>query len=75
MSRGHGVWQRAILAQLAEGENAVILTHPDDSEARQVAIRRAARSLVDAGHIEIIQERVGRRKRLVAYPAGGALKL
>lgn len=68
MSRGFGRWQRAILAQLADGETALILTHPGDSEARQVAVRRAARSLEDAGLVVLVRERAGRRKRLVAYP-------
>lgn len=72
MSRGFGRWQRAILAQLAESSRCVILTHPDDSVARQVAVRRAARSLEAAGLVVLVRERAGRRKRLVAYPSESA---
>lgn len=69
MSRGFGCWQQAIMGMLADGETAVILTHPDDSEARQVAVRRAAHRLEDLGLIVLVMERVRRRKRLVAYPS------
>lgn len=66
MSRGLGTRQRAILARLEAGAEAVVLTSPRDPVARQVAVRRAANRLRDLGLVRLSRERVGARTRLVA---------
>ena len=67
MSRGPGIWQRAILDRIAEGK-VVILTGTNDSHSAQNAIRRAAYKLEAAGTIKITSSRVDGRPRLIACP-------
>lgn len=75
MSRGPGRWQRAILdaVEQAPAGSGVGITHPDDSEAVQSAVRRAARQLEAAGKIALTSERVSGRPRLVAYAPEAAV--
>lgn len=68
MSRGPGIWQRAILERTDQGK-ALILTGPDQTHADQNAIRRAAHKLADAGRIKLISHRFDGVNRLVAIPA------
>ena len=67
MSRGPGVWQRALLKRIDEGK-VVILTSPEHSHAEQNAIRRAARTLEAAGRLQVVPYLVDGRSRLVACP-------
>ena len=69
MSRGPGIWQRAILDNLKKND-AVVITHPDFSHAEQNALRRAAYKLEATGKINLTSQRVAGRPRLVAYRAG-----
>ncbi|WP_223626729.1 hypothetical protein [Microbacterium sp. EST19A] len=69
MSRGPGVWQRAILDRIGEGK-VVILTGVEHTHAEQNAIRRAARKLADAGKLQITSWKVRGANRLVAVPMG-----
>lgn len=69
MSRGPGVWQRAILDRI-QTTGAVILTSPDQSHSDQNSIRRAAKKLEEAGLVQIAVSRVEGRARLVAVRPG-----
>jgi hypothetical protein len=53
MSRGYGIWQRAILAAIERSDKLVPLGGSTRSE--QVSILRAAKSLERAGKCEIIR--------------------
>lgn len=65
MSRGPGRMQRAILDELVEHE-ALVVTHPEQTTAEQVALRRAAYTLEKAGKVKLTSVRVAGRPRLVA---------
>lgn len=68
MSRGPGVWQRAILDAIERNPGGgVILTSVELTKSQQSAIRRAAEALRVAGDIQMTSERVGSVGRLVAY--------
>jgi hypothetical protein len=67
MSRGPGIWQRALLERIAEGK-AVIVTGSDQTHADQNAIRRAAHKLEDAGKLKLIAHKIDGINRLVAVP-------
>jgi len=67
MSRGPGVWQRAILERIDAGK-AVILTASTHTHAEQNAIRRAAHRLEEHGRLRITSARIGGSNRLVAVP-------
>jgi hypothetical protein len=67
-----GIWQRQILEQVDAGK-IVILTSPDQSAAKQNAIRRAANRLQEQGKIQISAFNVDGRPRLAAAPL--AMKL
>lgn len=67
MSRGPGIWQRAILERIEAGK-VVILTGPDQTHSDQNAIRRAANTLEAAGRLRITALLIDGRSRLVACP-------
>jgi hypothetical protein len=69
MSRGPGIWQRAILDRVNAGK-VVILTGPEQTHAEQNAIRRAAYTLERRGLVKITSWNVDGRPRLVANPPG-----
>ncbi|WP_448810469.1 hypothetical protein [Agromyces bauzanensis] len=67
MSRGPGVWQRAILERIEAGK-VVILTAAEHTHAEQNALRRATNTLEKAGKLKITSWRIDGRPRLIAVP-------